>query len=289
MNPISSLLTATLLLVSSMAWAQSPSTLKKEVEDSCRDNQQQLNWINCACLAEKVEAQHALTPDRYWPNIVPEVAAQCPADKKHIADFVFTACDSYQQSIRTDHEAFCHCAADKPADDYIAKPVFNLRYMENLRRVALQGCGISDNSRRIVAEPPPPAPEPVNLASANCVKWQRNQHFDPKAEHPGGDVILVNGCPSSIWVMETIADAFHIDGGPLDKCHADELIPKAHKILRSQTQSGIPAFDKTLPKVAAFVCAGPAAAILDRGTGSRACACAPGVANVPMPAKSALN
>ncbi len=122
---------------------------KRDVEEACTNNPQQRSYVNCGCLAEKVAAQRALSTEKSWQNLVLDVASQCPADKGTIAGYLFTSCDAYYQTIRTDHESFCHCSASKAADGYVAKPNFNLRYMENLRRVAMQECGIADNSHRI--------------------------------------------------------------------------------------------------------------------------------------------
>jgi hypothetical protein len=271
---------------------------KQDVEASCRATVQQSSFVDCACLADKVAAQRAAAPNRSWQSIVPEVAAQCPADKRTISDYVFTSCDGYYKTERTDHEAFCRCSGDKTADQYIAKPVFNQRYIENLRRVSLQGCGIADNSHRIDREAEAAAaatktPAPVNLATADCVQWKSNEadmawHERMAASgHVTGDVLLVNGCQSPIWVVQTAADTSHRDD-PLDECYAEQLPPIHQKVLRSQSPSTRPGLIKVIPKVPAFVCAGPAAMNSNDTFGESRCACAAGVAKVLMPDPSTL-
>jgi hypothetical protein len=267
---------------------------KKLVETECLANVQQSAYVNCACLAGKVEAQRAVTPEHPWQNIVPDVAAQCPADKRTLSNYIFTSCDSYYKSERTDHEAFCRCSGDKTADAYIARPVFNLRYLENLRRVSMQSCGIADNSHRIdhnavAAAAEANKPAPVNLAAASCVQWKSNEaalagYSKANADgHVTGDVILVNACQGPVWLVLRTADALDIADVPLDQCIAELMPPGDQKVLRSMSTARRPGLTTKIPRVRPFVCTGQAANQSSTGTGESACACAPGVASVPMP------
>ncbi|HEV7609220.1 MAG TPA: hypothetical protein VGO61_17900 [Steroidobacteraceae bacterium] len=277
-------------LLMTFAWSAATAA---DVEAECAANVQQSAYVNCACLAGKVKARQAAAPTQPWQNIVPEVAALCPADKPTISNYVFTACDSYYKTERTDHEAFCRCTSDKAADAYIAKPVFNLRYMENLRRVSMQSCGIADNSHRIdhnaaAAAAEASKPVAVNHAAANCVQWKSNDAALARNSKPSadgrvtGDLILVNACQGAVWLVRPAADVLEIADVPLDQCIAEQMPPGDQKVLRSMSTATRPGVTTKIPRARPFVCAGQAANQSD-GTSETACACAPGVATVPMP------
>ncbi len=119
-------------------------------EASCSANTFLSHFVNCACVGQTL-AEYAATPGESRP-IQSQNDAQlaCPQrDPAPIEAYVFQGCDSYMVTVRTDHEAFCKCTAKKTAAAYLASPRVNLRYVENLRRNAMEECGIADKSTQI--------------------------------------------------------------------------------------------------------------------------------------------
>ena len=189
---------------------------------------------------------------------------------------------------------FCRCAADKTAEAYVAKPVSNLRYQEQLRHGALVQCGIADQSQRIDvrspagSQPAPPATLPV-LASTACIHFRNNEKRIKswaKAGRYTGDVIVVNDCASDVVVVESFADAYDSDAQP-NICVHDPIQPGDHKVLRSTSPQQRPGLVKRIPKMNAFVCAGSAAPG-QTSMGGSICGCASGVRQVSLPLPTGL-
>ena len=110
-------------------------------EAECRDNGVTATWYDCGCFGRKM-AEDAATAGE--SRLVPALEASyeaCPQnDKAPIETSVFQSCDSYMVSVRQDHDAVCRCTAEKTAAAFLAKPMNNLRYREQLRRDAMNQC-----------------------------------------------------------------------------------------------------------------------------------------------------
>ncbi|MEP7245580.1 MAG: hypothetical protein ABI885_18165 [Gammaproteobacteria bacterium] len=115
--------------------------VRAEQQSQCRDNGVTAAWYDCACFGRKM-AEDAAAAGESRPVLAQKEAYEaCPQDDKApIESSVFASCDSYMVSVRKDHEAVCRCTAQKTAAAFLAKPMNNLRYREQLRRDAMDQC-----------------------------------------------------------------------------------------------------------------------------------------------------
>jgi hypothetical protein len=115
--------------------------VRAEQEAECRNNGVTAAWYDCACFGRKM-AEDAAKAGESRPVLAGKVSYEaCPqSDKAPIENTVFQGCDSYMVSVRQDHEAVCRCTAERTAAAFLAKPMNNLRYREQLRRDAMDHC-----------------------------------------------------------------------------------------------------------------------------------------------------
>lgn len=266
---------------------------RKQEEASCRQNMTIAPWVDCACAGRQfaTERRAGGGPGRADFELEQKAFTACPAaSKQPIVTGIFNTCDSYYSKIRSDHTEFCTCVGNRVADNYMAKPDLLGTYREQLRRKAMEACGAADTSHRIddrsvPGAHPTPHVQASSQASASCVQFVNNEKgiaAHAKMGHQTGDIIVVNKCPANIVVVQTAADAFQVDG-PSDQCIAEAIEPNGQKVMRSMSPRQTPGLVRFVPRVAAIICAGPAANGMAEGAQETPCGCAPGVPQITLP------
>ena len=119
----------------------------KHFADGCRANSKLNVLHDCKCLTEQFRSMANAIGQPVLP--LGALAQVCPAAKKTTYDWVFTTCDDYMRNVRTDHESFCGCAAERFATSYLARPNSLLRQVDALRRDSMVACGLADRTHAI--------------------------------------------------------------------------------------------------------------------------------------------
>lgn len=116
----------------------------KEIEHICSGNYLYSSFHDCRCLAVKfLDARISTDPATSRDAVFKQVAAQC-VNKVSIAGYIYPSCyDIMKLHYPDTYREICECTANKVAEDYAARPIVNLRYIEGLRKAAFRQCGMS--------------------------------------------------------------------------------------------------------------------------------------------------